>query len=317
MSDWPTAPKVCFLCNQDCSDRARVKDQHGRYICRACVEARERAKAAHTLATASTDVLPPEDAPAAPAPASDDAYDLAPDTSPPDRLRLCPSCGHAMGVGSIKCHFCGYDERVGLQAPAPDPHAPAGAIAKPDSSAAVKCSGCGYDMTGLKSPRCPECGKIRLKQSRREQLEEHSRRTARDAWLKPVIMIAVGLTGIAIWQLIADRSGRDLMLSMVGFGLKIPIGLFVYYTCAVIWIGFDMPFRLIILRLIAVYALTSLIAIPVGHLPTIVIPAAIMFIVYTGLLADMLDLDFQDASFVALGTVLANVMIVAFVLAML
>lgn len=37
----PTGPaKICIFCKQDCAGRPRMKDEHGRYACQACVDAR-------------------------------------------------------------------------------------------------------------------------------------------------------------------------------------------------------------------------------------------------------------------------------------
>lgn len=47
-----TATKVCRLCNTDCAERPRVKDELGRYTCQACLD-KEMARAASRAAPAS------------------------------------------------------------------------------------------------------------------------------------------------------------------------------------------------------------------------------------------------------------------------
>lgn len=300
----PAAPgKICIVCGQDCSDRPRVKDAAGRYCCKACEAARAAARAP------SVAVPAPASAPAE----EGDAYDLMPEGLLGDGPAPCPECGQPILAGSVVCLHCGFDtqkgfkHQVGTGVDDPDDLSSLPVKGKP---AAAKCPDCGYDLAGLKTPRCPECGKLVLKKSLRETFAEDSRRAARDAWQKPLIMIGVGLAGVATWQLIADPTGRKLFISLLNIGVQVPIGLTVYFLCCLAWIGFDMPWRYITLRLIAVYAVTSLVKLPVDHIPVGMVRLGIMVIVYIGLLMDMLDLDVQDAAIVAVATVIANLFIV-------
>lgn len=274
-----TAAKICFLCHQDCSDRPRVKDSRGRYLCKACDEAR----AGRPGAVAPADgFIPLEEAPPEPA----------------ARPALCPGCGQPMG-GDI-CVHCGYDHRAG-PAGAPAPTRP------PDAAApALRCRHCGYDMTGLRTFKCPECGRITTSRARR----------AADAavpgysLIRPVILIIVAIALTALLQFLVDRSGASFIRSMVGLAFKIPVLAFVYFTCGLIWIGFDMPWRHVLLRLAAVGAVTTLIGVPVAIIPFIFAQAGIMIFAYFALLARLLDMEVQDAILVASIAVAANLILV-------
>lgn len=297
-----TTAKVCILCRQDCSNRPRVKDARGRYMCRACADAR--------AATASVAPAPrPSEARDEPA---DDAYDLMPDSLLGDGPSPCPTCGQPIPAGSVLCLNCGFDVRKGAKlltgTGVDDPDDP-GSIPVKGKPAAAKCPECGYDLKGLNTPRCPECGKLVVKKSFEDKRAEDSRRAAREVWSKPLALIAVGLVGTAIWELLADHTGRGLAESLLGIAVQVPIGLTVYFLCCLAWIGFDMPWRYIALRLAAVYAITGLVALPVGLIPIGLVRLGIMVITYVGLLMDMLDLEVQDAAIVAVLTVLANIFI--------
>ncbi|MCC6677224.1 MAG: zinc ribbon domain-containing protein [Phycisphaerales bacterium] len=295
--------KICIICRQDCSNRPRVKDAKGRYLCKSCEQARAKRETA------------PAGAAASPGPDSDpdsNPFDLMPDSLLSDGPAPCPACNQPIPAGSVLCLHCGFDVRKGARlltgTGVDDPDDPSSIPVK-GKPAAAKCPDCGYDLTGLKSPRCPECGKLVVKKGYREKLAEDSKRAARDVWTKPLGMIAAGVVGIGIWELLADHTGRGLAESLLGIAIQVPIGLLVYFICCLLWIGFDMPWRYITLRLAAVYAITGLVSLPVNYIPIGVVRLGIMVIVYIGLLMDMLDLELQDAAIVAVLTVLANVFI--------
>ena len=54
-------PKPCVLCGEDCGDRPRVKDVHGRYACRACVEKRALQRAANDETVADEPAIEDDD----------------------------------------------------------------------------------------------------------------------------------------------------------------------------------------------------------------------------------------------------------------
>src|SRR5688572_26007568 len=100
MPDGTTTRKICGICGEDCSARPRIKDQQGRYFCKACAEQAAQRRAA-----------PPPPAAAA---AEEDALpasfwnDAAAQTTTP-----CPSCGSPMGQGAVICLSCGRNRQSG------------------------------------------------------------------------------------------------------------------------------------------------------------------------------------------------------------
>jgi hypothetical protein len=105
----PDAPskKICGICGQDCSSRPRIKDQQGRYFCKACAEQ----QAAQRRAAAP---------PPSPPPATDE--DALPASfwtdNPAQATTPCPSCGAPMSQGAVLCLSCGHNTQSGRRAKA-------------------------------------------------------------------------------------------------------------------------------------------------------------------------------------------------------
>ncbi|HEX2836809.1 MAG TPA: zinc ribbon domain-containing protein [Phycisphaerales bacterium] len=71
---------------------------------------------------------------------------LEPAAKEPRRPRIaCPSCSKLVENGSRFCNFCGHSFALGLRAP---------------GGADVHCEECVYDVTGLNTGKCPECGAL-------------------------------------------------------------------------------------------------------------------------------------------------------------
>lgn len=272
------SPKVCSLCGQDCSDRARVKDKQGRYICGLC-EDRRTGRAAPA---SDPDALP---------------LDLEPDQPGPDQsISVCPGCGSALGPGIAVCVRCGYDRRAGL----------ASALTDDAGHPALKCRSCGYNLAGLKASRCPECGASTIPRPGRRG----SSTPPATGWRKPLILIIVAILLTAALQIPFDRSGATFARSMLGLLLKIPISVIAYSIAGLFWMGFDMPWRHVWLRYAAVCAVGTLLGVPVGVIPFIFAQAGIMIFIYFALIARLLDVDVQDAIIIASFTVVANLILV-------
>jgi hypothetical protein len=115
-----SSDKICVICGQNCAGKPRVKDNAGRYYCKAC---HERALARTRPSTAK----PPDVSPAAVDPAPDaDVFaleDILPDPSaaplpeaPPITSsgslgHRCRGCQAELPTGSVICVNCGT--RVG------------------------------------------------------------------------------------------------------------------------------------------------------------------------------------------------------------
>jgi hypothetical protein len=187
------ASKVCRLCGVDCAGRQRVRDQFGRYYCKACYsaeEARGRAAPSKPADPSATGTLMglrhdhPESGPQAghapaggPArgharvdeiPVDDGTIPLAPDERPatprrphaPPTERFAPPEPEAVDL----CPDCGAPvgrtQRV-CAACGFDREAgvPVGAHSGHAAAPPATCSSCGHSLAGIRGTVCPECGK--------------------------------------------------------------------------------------------------------------------------------------------------------------
>lgn len=111
-----TAAKVCTVCGVDCSNRPRVKDQQGRYMCQDCFD---RVKATKQVQKAPATPASKPAEPAAPAGAAvnlnDNSFllDLGQKPAASGKARACPECGRAITEGTVICIGCGFNLQTG------------------------------------------------------------------------------------------------------------------------------------------------------------------------------------------------------------
>lgn len=291
-----TAPsKVCIVCHQDCSARPRTKDPSGRYTCKDCLDRAASAK----LATATAPLQPPEPTvkPSRPAPAATGQEFISLDDDPSRIMsaanaqpRACVNCAMILGPNSIICARCGYNTETGMVL---------GTFKK--AGAGRKCAKCGYDLTGLKTPKCPECGTVNRPLSKQEQLRKDSRALARREYLRPVILFAVAL-GIVL-ALTAAVGGRfSISEYLLVYAISVPVGIVVYLMCCALWMGSDAPLGLTALRLAAVFALGDIAVGMAAFVPLLYLQIAMIVAVYGVLIHKLMDLDLQDAMIVGVVT---------------
>jgi hypothetical protein len=122
--------KVCRVCKEDCSSKARVRDPEGNYYCRSCFdEQKAAAEAAPVAAVAGAAFEASGEDPGLAV--EDEGFglaDLMGDIGPAgEGSSMCPECGYAMRAGAALCVHCGYDPskgkaiRTAVKAPERDP----------------------------------------------------------------------------------------------------------------------------------------------------------------------------------------------------
>lgn len=277
--------KICVKCGTDCAGKPRTKDSKGRYMCRPCADAVEQARAEPAPgeddgaisvegidASAIGSILAAESSvKAAPRVVVIDAAEV------PGGDEACPACGAGMRAGAMKCKACGFDRRAGLEG------------GKGKVGTTGKCSGCGYDLKGIKAARCPECGKIlpppmtSREASRREHLEKDSKTAARNMYLRPIVLILVGLSGLSTFILAGGHnaglamwfgSRAPAMSTQQGFiayfldyGLTVVAAYAVYWVMCVMWIGFDEAQHVIFLKIMGALAISKALLALYGLIP--------------------------------------------------
>jgi len=180
--------KQCRICGQDCSDRARVKDQFGHYYCRECARAHsapgggtdDSSQAQQTQSIDHSDLhadviehirteeaaararaesaAEPEVESSTDADVDEDIIPLAPPDETVDvSLSTCPVCFHRYPPEAGFCANCGYDPERGIQSSRfiEASRAPRHGHANQPLYA---CPQCHHDMAHATSLVCPECG---------------------------------------------------------------------------------------------------------------------------------------------------------------
>ncbi len=294
----PAAAKLCVRCGVDCSNRPRVKDAQGRYVCRVCLDAK---------------------AAPAPIPVADDALPIGLVEEPaaaPAGPQICPSCGSSIPHGGAICVQCGFDVRKGAKL-GTDRGQPQEQSPIPPKNG--KCGKCGYSIKGLKEPRCPECGTVIGRMSDRERRRRDNAQTVKWSYLKPLIQIAAGVGGGALLCLVKGEP-VDALRYAVTYAVLLPFTEIVFVACCFLWLGFDSTLHLILLRIAGVQALVCLVATVADFLPFgYLVGGVIKLIAYIGILSESMELDFQDAVLVGIATcgvqLIMMIMIVAYLVA--
>jgi hypothetical protein len=307
-------PKICTVCGCDCSRIERFKDPHGQYRCGPCEKSRRRAAPAAVGAGVGAASDADGSLPSGEIFALADLAQMeaAATTAAPPAMRCCTNCGHAIG-SAIICTSCGFNTQTRQMLTGAKPTKPA-KVAK-----ARNCGKCGYSLAGLETPVCPECGTISLPKTTRDKDRDHSRKVVRNAYIAPIMTTIIGL-GIAM--MVYAGSGENgagvALFFLLKYSISVPIGVFGFFLCCWLWIGFDAPMHLTALRLAGVYAVVDAVVALFSLIgfPILMMPIVVQLIVYGALLSKALDLDIQDAVLVAVFTTIlrygAFIMIVVY-----
>lgn len=307
-----------------------MKDAHGRYMCRACHDARAGGGDGEggggrpdtgRLARPGTDGLMETRARGREADGADGGIiplepeggaraETIPLAEEFPEARPCPSCKAEMAPGAVVCVSCGFDARSRLKhattriaedEPDPDAPKPKRKFTDPDL-----CGYCGYKLAGLPSGKCPECGQLNSLSRRDDRLVEDSRRIAREAYQRPAVMFAIGFAGIA-GTLLYRGNAMGIVAELVKWVVEVPVGVGVYWVCCLTFLGFDAPMRLVALRLAGIYALVDFVYVLLSFQPVWIWPTGLSGLLYIYLLMEELEMDRGDAVIVGMLTFVAKV----------
>jgi predicted Zn-ribbon and HTH transcriptional regulator len=294
--------KICIRCGDDCSDRPRLKDANGRYMCKACAAREGRAPpvpaAPAERAIPATTVAPRTPADLGPITLDDNADNaddasaipLASDTPSP-----CPKCKATMPAGAVLCVACGHGSERFVSSPPPDPER----LTRPSRlrfTVPAKCPHCSYDLKGIKSERCPECGELITPAAlRRFQNEKARKEVYIRSYAIPAVLLLIGL---AVWVPIYawEYGAADVVIHIVARAIAVVLGLVAYFICCLLWMGFDAPWHLTTLRLLAIQNFAFGVTSGLDYIGLGGIIGFIAWILVTySLLMSLMDMDSQDA----------------------
>ena len=215
----------------------------------------------------------------------------------------CPSCTRPVPEDAHLCTHCGYDMRRGVRV-----KSKVDGVATPAGPA---CANCGYELTGLSTGVCPECGtKFSVSRLLRKfDYDEDSRRATREAYRTPIIMAAVAVPLAAALTAVHTGDALDALAYLIGFAIEVPVGVGAFWLCCVLMLGFDAPMRLTAVRLAGIYAVVDAVHAGLALTPVPLIPWLAAMVIYIGLLMSLLELDVQDAIVVALVTFIVKLML--------
>ena len=119
-------------------------------------------------------------------------------------------------------------------------------------------------------------------------------------YLKPLIMAAIGAVitcaayaalGVPVWQF------------LVFYAIAVPLVFVVYVGCSIAFIGFDEPLGVAFVRIAAVFAVADIFITLLDAVPFLGWYAwPIEAFIFTGLLMQVMDIDFEDARVVSIIT---------------
>jgi hypothetical protein len=268
----------------------------------------------------------------------------------------CPRCGAAMLPGVAACGACGYDpssiplntdkareilgdfDNDGTFTPGEERariKAAAGRRKKAadQTPAQIPCKKCSQNLLGVPIQKdgsriCPECGTANRPLTRREYDEEVSISVHRWAYLRPTLMLGIGLVVcMALWAAngwirggavgaAAGWIGSGPAGGVAGSLLQVGLGLagFVIATIVAVgavilagwaWTGFSAPIHLTILQTAGCLATSLAIilflrAIPIPFPPMLILALGAM--IYSYLLSEEIDVYLQDATIITVMT---------------
>lgn len=221
-------------------------------------------------------------APSNPEPLPLEPVAQTPGEAPKEPRRPCPSCGNAMRVDAVLCLACGYHQASGERIEGE---------AAVELPAPIPCWHCGYDLRGLTSDTCPECGELQATMYTKGQgpvqmlVPKAMRQSKRPAWMqwfglkdelaaavlfRPLVLLVCASFVIAAAMLRAGLS-TAVVASGVGVLVAIPIGGTLHWVAAQVWDGIDAPLRYVVLQVSAVSMTISAIAMLLGVPPPMIV----------------------------------------------
>jgi hypothetical protein len=159
-------------------------------------------------------------------------------------------------------------------------------------------------MVGLKSDHCPECGG-KLPSSLSIVRKADAKAALRNEYKSAAITTAIAWAVIGV--LVGVAGGPMAVLGYYVFcAVMVGTGFAAFMICSMLWIGFDQPLGVTVLRLAAIYAIVDAVLLGFEMIPGVgaftLLAWLLALSLYVGLMTKWLDLDTKDAVAVALAT---------------
>jgi len=220
--------------------------------------------------------------------------------------------------GQILCVGCGFNTANAIGAGL----ASAGDAAPPKS---LRCRECGYDLRGLRGAgKCPECGTAIRLYDKRGFLDEQMRAELRRSYIFTLGVTIVALAGVCGLGYFNEGWAGSLKAITV-FGFQYAATIVLVFACGLMWIGFEAPHSLTLSRLAMACVLVRAIGFGLALVPFFclnpfgipIVPVVLSTVVFALIMWEICEMDFNDASIVALLVTSSNIAVRFFVETML
>jgi len=307
-----------------------VKDERGRYFCKACYDKAIAAMASKIIETAPVArggsglgvVMPPVTVarPTADTRDSlDEPVDLLSEAAAPEieahepeiyalaepekpkhvePMRDCPSCGREMRERDSLCPHCGFNTVLNVEAEDDLP-----TVTAVFKSGKACCGKCGYCIEKLGSLKCPECGSPNRIPRRSAWDQEDSEKIARMQIIRPGIYLAAGIVGYGVIAILEEDIASFLGMLII-YAVSLPAVIGAFLACSFLWLGFNDRLRIVVWKLAGITALTFL---PLFFFNGAwFIPMVLAGLTFSTLIRVELDVDQGDAWLVGLAVLIAQ-----------
>ena len=234
----------------------------------------------------------------------DGTIPIAPEQPP--TYKKCAVCMAPMAPGSPQCSRCGYDERRGPRSSSLYERIKAEGQGgyKPTRA----CRKCGYDLAGVATGTCPECGTFNGTTSARASAQRQTEDSLWETYKAPAIAFAIGLAGtLILYALAAPHLIEPYLLR---FAIRAPFMYMTFLICSVMWLGFDKPMLETAIRFIAIIPAVDLagllgegffswLLVP-GLVHLVMLPRWIQVVAMFGLLKEICDVEIEDAAILSI-----------------
>ncbi len=213
---------------------------------------------------------------------------------------VCPSCESNFPPDAVLCISCGFDRRTHARIDAPSPTKKS----KPAPQVVtIDCPKCGYNLAGLTTTICPECGEefipVRLK---RHANKKKATRAQLQLWVTPTIMLGIGSV-ICIGYVAKLGGGMVAAIWAIGTSFSALGGFSGYALIAANLTGWPYGIGNSLLRISGILMImtAALILIPI---PSFIITISVAWTIISFLCLTTMEMKYHDCGVAATSVIL-------------
>jgi len=213
---------------------------------------------------------------------------------------VCPSCESNFPPNAVLCINCGFDRRTHARIDAP-------ALTKKSKPApevvTIDCPRCGYNIAGLTTTICPECGEEFTPDGlNRHAKKKKAARAQIQLWVTPTIMLGIGSV-ICIGYVAKLGGGMVAAIWAIGTSFSVLGGFSGYALIAANLTGWPYGIGNSLLRISGILMImtAALILIPI---PSFIITIFVAWTIISFLCLTMMEMEYRDCGVAATSVIL-------------